>query len=103
VTTVAYFVAQIAWKSPEARQAYVEGLNGMVERRGGRFLATSSDFQMAEGKWLPGRFILIEFPTMEALRGWYDSEEYRPLLDLRLKNSGSEAIIVEGNATAPSR
>ncbi len=100
---VAYFIAQIAWDSPEARQAYITGLTGMVEKQGGRFIVTSSEAHVAEGKWLPGRLVVIEFPSMQALRGWYDSEEYRPLLELRLKSSRSEAIMVEGNAPVPAR
>jgi uncharacterized protein (DUF1330 family) len=99
----AYFMAQIAWNSPEARQAYITGLSGMVEKHGGRFIVTSSESRVVEGKWLPGRLVVVEFPTMQALREWYDSDEYRPLLEMRLKGSQSEAIMVEGNVPAPAK
>jgi uncharacterized protein (DUF1330 family) len=99
----AYFIAQIAWNSPEARQAYITGLAGMVEKHGGRFTVTSSEARIVEGKWLPGRLVVVEFPTMQALREWYDSEEYRPLLEMRLKSSQSEAIMVEGNPPTTAR
>jgi len=99
----AYFIAQIQWNSPEAREAYVKGLSGIVEKHGGRYLVTSSNSQVAEGEWLPGRLVVIEFPDMSALRAWYDSDEYRPILELRLKGSRSNAIIVEGNPTSPTR
>jgi|SRR5271170_3537212 len=99
----AYFVAQIAWNGPEARQAYITGLLGMVEKHGGRYLVTSSESRVVEGKWLPGRLVVVEFPTMQALTEWYESEEYRPLLEMRSKTSHSEAIIVEGNMTTPAR
>jgi uncharacterized protein (DUF1330 family) len=93
-------IVQIEWKSPEARMAYIKDLSSQVERRGGRFLVASSEAKVVEGDWKPGRTVLLEFPTMEALKGWYESEEYRPLLELRLKNSSSHAIFVDG---APSR
>jgi uncharacterized protein (DUF1330 family) len=99
----AYFVAQIAWNTPDARQAYITGLLGMVEKHGGRYLVTSSESQVVEGSWLPGRLVVVEFPTMVALRAWYDSAEYRPLLEMRLKTSQSNAIIVEGNVTSPAK
>jgi len=93
----AYFMAQIEWNSPEAREAYVKGLAGMVEKHGGRFVVTRSDYRVVEGEWPPGRLVLIEFPTMTALQEWYDSGEYGPLLEMRLKGSKSRAIIFEGN------
>jgi len=99
----AYFIAQIQWNSPEAREAYVKGLTGLVEKHGGRYLVASSDSRVAEGEWLPGRLVVIEFPTMAALRAWYDSEEYRPILEARLKGSRSNAIIVEGASPSPPR
>ncbi len=93
----AYFMAQIEWNSPDAREAYVKGLTGMVEKHGGRFIVASSDYQVAEGEWPTGRLVMIEFPTMAALRGWYDSAEDRPLLEMRLKGSRSRALIVDGS------
>jgi uncharacterized protein (DUF1330 family) len=100
---VAYFIAQIKWDSPEAREIYVKGLSGMVEKYGGRYLVTSSESRIVEGEWLPGRLVVVEFPTMASLRAWYDSEEYRPVLQQRLKSSHSTAVIVEGNPPAPAR
>jgi uncharacterized protein (DUF1330 family) len=97
----AYFIAQIQWNSPEAREDYIKGLGGMVQEYGGTFLVTRSDAQVVEGEWLPGRLVVIEFPTMAALRAWYDSEEYRPILEQRLNGSRSSAIVVEGNPPTP--
>jgi uncharacterized protein (DUF1330 family) len=36
------------------------------------------------GHWLPGRVVIIEFPSiMDALNAWYTSPEYQPLIALR--------------------
>ena len=93
----AYFVLQIEWTSDEARRSYLEGLGGMIEKYGGEFLVSSADFRVAEGAWKPGRLVVIRFPTIGALSAWYDSEAYRPWRELRLKNSRSDAVIVEGD------
>jgi uncharacterized protein (DUF1330 family) len=92
----AYFVLQIEWTSDEARQAYIQGLSDMVEKNGGRFIISSTDFQVVEGKWRPGRMVVIEFPTKQSLSNWYESAEYRALRELRIKNSRSDAVVVEG-------
>jgi uncharacterized protein (DUF1330 family) len=93
----AYFALQIEWTSDEARRSYVQGLGDMIEKHGGDFIVASKDFRVVEGSWKPGLFIVIKFPTMRALSEWYDSEEYRPVRELRLKNSHSDAVIVEGD------
>ena len=31
--------------------------------------------------------VVLKFPDMEALRGWYDSPEYQEILPLRTDNS----------------
>ena len=92
-----YFVLQIEWLSDAARQAYIERLGNQIERHGGDFLVASRNYRVVEGTWRPGLFIIIRFPSMEALSAWYDSEEYRAVRDLRLANSRSDAIVTEGD------
>lgn len=91
-----YFVLQIEWDSEEVLRTYAQGLSGMIEKHGGRFIVASKDFQVVEGTWKPGRLIVLEFPTMQTFRDWYDSEEYRPLRELRVRNSRSDAVVATG-------
>ena len=92
-----YFELQIEWMSDAARQAYIERLGNMIEKHGGDFLVASRNYRVVEGTWRPGLFIVIRFPSMEALSAWYDSEEYRGVRELRLANSRSNAIVTEGD------
>ncbi len=93
----AYFLLQIEWTSDEARRSYVAGLAGMIEKHGGEFIASTTEFRVVEGGWGPGRLVMIRFPTMQSLYAWYDSEEYRPLRELRQKGSRSDAVIFDGD------
>lgn len=92
----ACFVAQIDWKDADALRRYVRGMSGMIERYGGRYVVVGGALEPVEGRWAPGRLVVLEFPTLGALRDWYDSDEYRPLRDLRLQHSRSDSVIVEG-------
>lgn len=92
----AYFVIQLEWPNDEARQSYVKGLTGLVEKHGGRYIISSMNPKAVEGTWKSGRLVVIEFPTIQALTEWYDSEEYRPLRELRLKNARCDAVMVQG-------
>ncbi len=93
----AYFLLQIEWTSDAARRSYIDGLSGMIEKQGGEFIVSSTNLRLAEVRWGPGRLGVIKFPTMQSLSAWFDSEEYRPLRELRLENSHSDAVIVEGD------
>ena len=70
----------------------------LVARHGGRYLVRGGAMQPVEGALGLKRLVILEFPSMEALRGFYDSAEYAPLLQLRLDSTQSDVVFVEGYA-----
>ncbi len=42
------------------------------------------------------RLVIIEFPTSERARAWYNDPDYAPLITLRDSGSRSEITMVEG-------
>ena len=46
--------------------------------------------------WKPKRFVILEFASMEALRRFYDSPEYKKARAIRQKASKSNLIFVKG-------
>ena len=69
-----------------------------VAAYGGRFLVRGGATQTLEGDWSPKRAVVIEFPDAAALRRWYDSPEYAPLLALRKRAARSTLVAMEGAA-----
>ena len=67
-----------------------------VQKYGGRFLVRGGGVDSREGGWNPARFVVLEFPTMDQARRWYDSPEYAPALALRRKAASTKLILVEG-------
>jgi uncharacterized protein (DUF1330 family) len=51
-----------------------------------------------EGEWPHSRLVIIEFPSLAAAEGWYQSAEYQRVISLRLKSSVGNVIIVDGPA-----
>ncbi|MCO6419597.1 DUF1330 domain-containing protein [Siccirubricoccus sp. KC 17139] len=49
-----------------------------------------------EGAPVFARMVVLEFPDMAKLRGFYDSAEYAPLIALRQAASEGDVAIVEG-------
>src|SRR5262249_58010085 len=65
-------------------------------KEGGRFIVRGGKFETLEGQWHPKRLVVLEFPSVEQAKRWYDSEEYRPLKAMRFKASKSNLVLVEG-------
>lgn len=83
---------------PRKMEAYKERVPATLEKHGGRYLAAGGATEVLEGEWEPRFPVVIEFPTLEALRRWYDSEAYRPLKQLRWEAADCDMIFVEGLA-----
>ena len=43
------------------------------------------------------RSLVIEFPDLDALNGWYNDDEYKPLIELRQQAIKSTLWVVEGS------
>ncbi len=93
----AYVVASLEVTDPEAYQAYSAQVPATVEAHGGRFLVRGGNLQPLEGgEWFDSRLVIIEFPSEDAARGWYESEEYQRILPIRLRNSRGRLVLVNG-------
>jgi len=52
-----------------------------------------------EGNWLRGRTVRWEFPDVEMVQTWYQSEDYVPLLKLRKEISNDSIILIKDGVT----
>ncbi len=79
---------------------YRQQAGALISRYGGRFLVRGGSVTSLEGN--PGlhRVVIIEFDDMAAARRFYDSDDYRPLIQLRQSASTGYAAIVEGSPSS---
>jgi len=92
----AYVIAEIDITDPETYKEYQRLVPQSVEQYGGRFLARGGKIIPKDGGWTPKRVIVIEFPSLDTAQQWYDSPEYAPLLDIRLRATRSRLVLVDG-------
>jgi uncharacterized protein (DUF1330 family) len=92
----AYLIVDIDVRDAAGLEEYRNRVPATLTKYGGRFIVRGGKFQKLEGTWDPKRLVLIEFPSIEQAKQWYDSEEYRPLKAMRLKASTSNLVLVEG-------
>ena len=96
----AYLIADIEITNPEGYAAYRPLASASVTKHGGRFIARGGAIDALEGGWAPSRIVIIEFPSMDAARAFYHSDDYQAALKVRLENSKGRVVIVDGAPAA---
>ena len=92
-----YVIAQVtAVKDPAAFGEYRAKVGDTVQRYGGRFLSRGGEIRGSEGGWDPLAVVVIEFESTAKATEWYESEVYRPLLELRQRSADTQLLIVDG-------
>jgi len=92
----AYLIANIEVLDPAMYEEYRKQVGATIAAHGGRYLARGGPIEVLEGAFDAKRFVVVEFPDVAALRAWYASAEYQPLLQLRQRASKGLLMIVEG-------
>jgi uncharacterized protein (DUF1330 family) len=63
-----------------------------------RFLVRGGRFEVLEGAWQPVRVVVVEFPSYDAAKAFYDSETYRQARAAREGVAEYDMLVVEGLA-----
>lgn len=92
----AYMIANLTVTDPERYATYRAGVAPVVEQYGGRFLVRGGAIHKLEGSLELDRFVILEFPSVDAAKQFYASPEYAPLLKLREQAAQSQVAIIEG-------
>ena len=92
----AYVVADIEITDPAGFEKYRDGVASLVEQFGGRYLVRGGEHEVREGDWQPKRIVILEFPTMEKAKLFYDGPEYADLKAMCIAATNSNLVVVEG-------
>jgi uncharacterized protein (DUF1330 family) len=92
----AYVVADVDVRDPARYQNYRAMVLPTLTAYGGRFLARGGQVETLEGTWKPGRFVIVEFPSVERAKAWWSSPEYAEAKGLRQATSIGSLIVAEG-------
>jgi uncharacterized protein (DUF1330 family) len=91
-----YVVAQSRIEDPEKLGEYVGKALPTIQANGGRVLAFDESPEVIEGQNPLPRTVIVEFPSLEVFRAWYDSEDYQAILPLRLESAPGTLIVANG-------
>lgn len=92
----AYVIANVVVNDPVRYEDYRRLVLSTIEKFGGRFIVRGGAVEPLEGDWRPGRFVVVEFPSVERARAWWHSPEYSEAKAIRQATSTGTLLIVEG-------
>ena len=71
-----------------------------IAQYGGRYLVRGGAATQLEGERRPARVVVLEFPSVERARAWWDSPEYAEAKALRQASAHTEMVLVDGIVAA---
>ena len=92
----AYVIVDVEVKDPKAFEEYRRAVGPTIVQYGGKPIVRNGRFEVLEGDWTPKSIAVVEFPSMEAAKRWYNSPEYKPLIEQRKAASSASLVVVEG-------
>jgi uncharacterized protein (DUF1330 family) len=72
----AYAVSQIRWEDAHGPERYVKLVQQALNPFGGKYLAFAPA-SVIEGSMAPAYIAIVEFPSLDAAKQFYESEQYR--------------------------
>lgn len=94
-----YVIASTACHIPERLAEYNHLMRHSLTKYGGRVLLRGQAAEVMEDDSSRARLIVIEFPTVQRAKLWYNSEDYRRALRiLQISGGTNEFLIVEGRS-----
>jgi len=92
----AYVIVEVTIHDQKEYEKYKKLTPASITAYGGKFVVRGAQTECLEGNWNPERIVVLEFPTVERAKEWYNSKEYTTAKKIRHANATSKMIVVEG-------
>jgi uncharacterized protein (DUF1330 family) len=92
----AYILAHVDVKNWDAYREYMSHTPRVIAKFGGRFVARGGEMVTLEGPEETLRVVLVEFPTLDSARNFYNSPDYKAVKKLREGAGGAKLVAIDG-------
>jgi len=91
-----YSISSITVKDWDTYREYMKHVPAIIEKYGGRYLVRGGEIISDDTSWKPERVVILEFPDLAQMKAFRDSDEYKPVAELRHKAADTEGFVVTG-------
>jgi uncharacterized protein (DUF1330 family) len=92
----AYFIVRVNVTDWNKFQHYLDATPSVIKKFGGKYIARAGELVTLEGPEEKRRIVIIEFPTLEQAKEFYNSSEYHEVKKLRKDAAIAEIIVIDG-------
>ena len=92
----AYIIVDVAIHDAAEQEEYKKLTPASIAAYGGKFIVRGTQTETLEGDWQPGRFVILEFPSLEKAKAWWASPEYAAAKAIRQRTANTKMIVVDG-------
>lgn len=95
----AYIIVEAIITKPQEFAAYAQAVPAVVAKYHGNYRILGGEVETLEGDWGTTRIVMHEWPSMEAARAFWHSDEYAAVKPLREGTGQFRVILVAGTAS----
>ena len=92
----AYIIANVRVTDPAQYEEYKRLSTLAMQAHGAQVRVRGGEVQVLEGDWQPDRMVVLEFPSTEQARRFYDSAEYKRAREARAGAAVMRMVLVDG-------
>lgn len=92
----AYIIGRVKVTDWPRYSEYMKLTPGVIAQYGGRFIARGGESMTLEGQEETDRVVILEFPTFEAAKQFFHSEEYQRARTLREGAAVAQFFAIDG-------
>lgn len=92
----AFVIVEIDIHDPQGYDEYKKMAPPSIAKYDGKYLVRGGACDVLEGGWMPRRIVVLQFPSVEKAKAWWNSPEYAEAKSLRHRTATSRMIVVEG-------
>jgi uncharacterized protein (DUF1330 family) len=91
-----YIIADVTVTNPSQYEEYKKWSSEAMRVHGAEVLVRGGKAEVLEGDWMPGRLVILKFPSVAAARAFDASPEYGRARSARQGAAIMRMVVVEG-------
>ena len=92
----AYLIALEVIKDREEFDKYRAKVHPVLSKYNAEIIVSNENWEIMEGEWPYTKTVVIHFPSIEVAKRFYESPEYKEIVQHRFRAATTDLILVEG-------
>ncbi|HEY3372146.1 MAG TPA: DUF1330 domain-containing protein [Prolixibacteraceae bacterium] len=92
----AYVIVEVSIIDKIIYEEYKKLTPAAIAAFDGKFIVRGGRTETLEGDWQPERMVVVEFPSVEKAKAWWNSDQYSTAKAIRQQSAHTKMILIEG-------